>query len=83
MAGVKMNNDRRLRIAKQIAEKDYGDNVGVIMLEGTPTNINGTKRWEFKCLLKSNTAEVEKEFYLNIVWKRGRRPPIYEFVDKE
>ena len=73
----------RLETAKQIARENYGDGVEVIMLEGTPTICeNKAKRWEFKCFLKSNTSEVEKEFYLNIIWKRGRGKPSYEFVDK-
>jgi hypothetical protein len=101
----------RLEIAKQIARENYGDGVGVIMLEGTPTKINGNifdgsipikteklNRWEFKCFLKNNTTEVEKEFYLNLYelnkaekLKRSRqagnidmdKKPVYEFVDKE
>jgi hypothetical protein len=74
----------RLEIAKQIAREKYGDGVEVVMFEGTPTIYEDkSKRWEFKCFLKSNTAEVEKEFYLNIRWKRGRGKPSYEFVDKE
>lgn len=86
----------RLGIAKQLARENYGDGVEVIMLDGTPTKINSNifdgsipikteklNRWEFKCFLKSNTTEVEKEFYLNVIWKRGRGKPSYEFVDKE
>ena len=96
LEGVKMD---RLEIAKQIARENYGDGVEVIMLEGTPTICeNKAKRWEFKCFLKSNTAEVEKEFYLNLYelskaekLKRSRqagnidmdKKPVYEFVDKE
>ena len=88
----------RLEIAKQIARENYGEGVKVIMLDGTPTKIERTllldntgrislktkkvNRWEFKCFLKSNTAEVEKEFYLNIIWD-GSEKPSYEFVDKE
>ena len=32
----------RLEIAKQIARENYGNNVKVIMLEGTPTTIERT-----------------------------------------
>ena len=86
----------RLERAKQIARENYGDGVEIIMLEGTPTKISSNifdgsipikteklNRWEFKCFLKSNTAEVEKEYYLNIIWKRGGGKPSYQFVDKE
>ena len=89
----------RLEIAKQIARENYGDNVKVIMLEGTPTKIERTplldslgkislkteklNRWEFKCFLGNEGEANYKELYLNIIWKRGRGKPSYEFVDKE
>jgi hypothetical protein len=86
----------RLEIAKQIARENYGDNVKVIMLEGTPTKIDKNifdggipikteklNRWEFKCFLGNEGEANYKELYLNIIWGRGRGKPSYEFVDKE
>lgn len=89
--------------AEQIAKETYGDAVAdVHKLENSPTKIT-TKlgdsfRWEFKVSLKSNTAEIEKEMYLNIFelsekekLKRSRlagnidmdKKPVYEFVEKD
>ena len=88
----------RLEIAKQIARENYGDDINVMMLEGTPTIYEDkSKRWEFKCFLKTDT-EIDKELYLNIYElsedekiRRSQlagnidmdKKPFYEFVDKE
>ena len=88
----------RLEIAKQIAIENYGSDIKVMMLEGTPTIYEDkSERWEFKCFLKTDT-EIDKELYLNIYElsedekiRRSKladnidmdKKPVYEFVDKE
>ena len=92
-----------LKIAKEIAVESYGDGIEVEMLKETPTKVNSNmidrefpvktkmlNRWEFKCSLKSNTAEIEKEFYLYLYEpiKEGKlkesdgadNKVVYEFV---
>ena len=82
----------RLETAKKIARERFGEGVEVEMLSGMPRKADRLRQygsswksevaalWMFRCILKSNTGEAEKEFYLNLRWKRGRSGPEAEFV---
>lgn len=61
------HQETMLKKAKRILEKEEFIEGADIMPLGFTKDFNkGISRYEFKVFLKSNTGEVEREYYLNI-----------------